>query len=86
MVKTCNIHCREAGRVVQITCEVNVQKEFLRLISVAQIRKTEAGTDLQELFTENPASREPYGRTTDENRSKMAALRGSGHTKFEEIG
>lgn len=64
MVRAYNRHGREAGRVVQVTCDVDMEAEFLRLMRIAGIRKLEDNVDHLALVPDNPATHEERTKQT----------------------
>lgn len=56
MVRAYNRHGREAGRVVQITCDRDVEAEFLRHTRRERIRILPPDVDRLELLPESLAS------------------------------
>lgn len=56
MVRSYNRHGCEAGRVVQITCDQDVETKFLRRMRLANIKQMEQDTEPLYLLPENPAS------------------------------
>lgn len=61
MVRAYNPHGLEAGRVVQITCDVEVEPEFLRLMRMARICIIGSDVDPLALLQDIPA----VGRARD---------------------
>lgn len=53
MVRADNRHGRDAGRVVQISFDKDVEAEFLRLMGKANIRQLEHETDPRALLPDN---------------------------------
>lgn len=54
MVRAYNQHGRESGRVAQVTCDREVEGEFLRLLRCPKIIQLPDTEDPLELLTDNP--------------------------------
>lgn len=73
MVKSYNRHGREAGRVVQSTCDREVEGEFLRRMRSARIRIHPPDVDPLELLPENHAPSPERERLTCDHLNTIKA-------------